>query len=74
MRALIVGGDGMLGHVTKLHFQESGHEVRSTSRGDNADYKFDATTNLDDVKGDRHYILDAGCNVANRFAAFGKRS
>jgi dTDP-4-dehydrorhamnose reductase len=50
VKALIVGGDGMLGHVTKLHFQENGHEVRSTSRGDNADYKFDATVNLDDVQ------------------------
>lgn len=51
MKALIIGGDGMLGHVVKLHMQEQGHEVRSTSRGDGADYQFDATKNMDDLGG-----------------------
>ncbi len=50
MKALIIGGDGMLGHVTKLHFQENGHEVRATSRGENADYYFDATVNLEEAE------------------------
>ena len=29
--------------------QENGHEVRSTSRGDGADYQFDATKNMSDI-------------------------
>jgi dTDP-4-dehydrorhamnose reductase len=47
MRALIIGGDGMLGHVTKLYLIERGHEVRATSRSDQSDYQFDATKNLE---------------------------
>ncbi len=47
MRALIVGGDGMLGHVAKLYLKERGHEVRATSRNDQADYQFDATKNIE---------------------------
>ncbi|MCA9347190.1 SDR family oxidoreductase [Candidatus Saccharibacteria bacterium] len=50
MKALIVGGDGMLGHVVKLYLGERGHEVRATSRSGKADYQFDATTDLNDVE------------------------
>jgi len=49
VKALIVGGDGMLGHVAKLYLRERGHEVRATSRGIDADYQFDVTKNLHDV-------------------------
>lgn len=49
MKALIIGGDGMLGHVVKLHMQEQGHEVRYTSRGQGADYQFDALKNMQDM-------------------------
>lgn len=51
MKALIVGGDGMLGHVAKLYLEERGHEVRATSRNVGSDYKFDATKNLEYVEG-----------------------
>lgn len=50
MKALVIGGDGMLGHVVKLYFKEQGHEVRSTSRSDNADYVFDVTKNIADAE------------------------
>jgi len=50
VKALVVGGDGMLGHVVKTYFKEQGHEVRSTSRSDSADYTFDATKNIDNIE------------------------
>jgi dTDP-4-dehydrorhamnose reductase len=50
MKVLILGSDGMLGHMVKLYFQEKGHEVKGTSRDDKGDYTFDATKNLSDVE------------------------
>jgi dTDP-4-dehydrorhamnose reductase len=55
MKLLVLGGDGMLGHVLKLYFQEGGHEVKTSSRRDGGDYHLDATKNLSDVK---KYIQD----------------
>lgn len=49
MKLLVIGADGMLGHVVKLYFTEQGNEVRVTSRNDTGDYKFDATKNLHDL-------------------------
>jgi len=51
VKALILGSEGMLGHVTKLYFQEQGHEVRGTSRTGSEDYTFDATQNIGDIEG-----------------------
>lgn len=50
MKILILGADGMLGHVVRLYFQERGHEVKGTSRSDRGDYVFDATKNLSDIE------------------------
>ena len=50
MKALILGSEGMLGHVTKLYLQEQGHTVRGTSRSDSEDYVFDVTKNINDVE------------------------
>lgn len=50
MNILILGSDGMLGHVVKLYFEEKGHTVRGTTRSGNADYTFDITINLSDVE------------------------
>lgn len=50
MKLLVLGADGMLGHVVKLYFKENGHEVKTTSRGKNSDYQFDATKNLNDIE------------------------
>ena len=49
MKALILGADGMLGHVVKLYFQEQGYEVKGTSRSDSQDLVFDATLNTSDL-------------------------
>jgi dTDP-4-dehydrorhamnose reductase len=50
MKVLILGDDGMLGHVVKLYFQENGHTVKGTSRSDKSDYCFDVTKNLNDIE------------------------
>lgn len=50
MKILILGADGMLGHVVKLYFQENGHAIKGTSRSDNNDYVFDATKNINDLE------------------------
>ena len=49
MKALILGADGMIGHVVKLYFQEQGYEVKGTSRSDSQDLVFDATLNTSDL-------------------------
>lgn len=50
MKVLVLGSEGMLGHVVKIFFQEKGHEVRGTSRKGSEDYSFDATKNTDDIE------------------------
>lgn len=50
MKLLILGADGMLGHVVRLYFLENGHSVKGTSRGDKSDFYFDATKNMHDVE------------------------
>jgi dTDP-4-dehydrorhamnose reductase len=50
MKILILGADGMLGHVVKLYFQENGHIVKVTSRFDGGDYRFDVTKNINDFE------------------------
>lgn len=50
MKALILGSEGMLGHVTKLYFEEQGHEVRGTSRTNSEHYIFDAMKNINDIE------------------------
>lgn len=49
MKLLILGSEGMLGHVVKLYFQENGHKVKTTSRDESGDYIFDATKNINDI-------------------------
>ena len=51
MNILVLGSEGMLGHVVKGHFQENGHTVKGTSRSDTEDYVLDATKNLSDIEG-----------------------
>lgn len=50
MKILVLGSEGMLGHVVKLYFQEKGHTVKGTSRSGSEDYTFDATKNLNDIE------------------------
>ena len=50
MKILVLGAEGMLGHVVKYYFQENGYSVRGTSRSGGEYYKFDATENLQDIE------------------------
>lgn len=52
MKILVLGADGMLGHVVKLYFQEHGYTVKGTSRRtslDNNDYYYDVAKNIEDI-------------------------
>lgn len=52
MNILVLGSQGMLGHVVKLHFQKKGHIVKATSRsGDDDNYRLDVSKNLSDLDG-----------------------
>jgi dTDP-4-dehydrorhamnose reductase len=55
MKLLVLGADGMLGHVVKLYFQENSHEVRATSRSGKGDYELDVRKNINDLE---RYIDD----------------
>jgi dTDP-4-dehydrorhamnose reductase len=50
VKALVLGAEGMLGHVVQLHFKEKGYEVSGTSRTDGADYVFDVMQNVSELK------------------------
>lgn len=50
MKLLVLGADGMLGHVVKQYFSEKGYEVKGTSRSENEDFVFDATKNISDFE------------------------
>lgn len=50
MKILILGSEGMLGHVVKLYFQEKGYTVRGTSRAGGEYYTFDASKNMHDAE------------------------
>lgn len=50
MRILILGSEGMLGHIVKAYFQEKGYAVRGTSRSGGEYYTFDATKNMRDIE------------------------
>jgi dTDP-4-dehydrorhamnose reductase len=50
MKVLVLGVEGMLGHVVKLYFEESGHTVKGTSRGGRSDYTLDVTRNTYDIE------------------------
>lgn len=60
MKLLVLGSEGMLGHVVKLYFQERGYEVKGASRSGNEGYTFDATKNLNDIE---KYIQEFKPNV-----------
>lgn len=50
MKILILGDDGMLGHVVKQYFKEKGHDVKGTSLTQNSDYKYDVMKNVSDLE------------------------
>lgn len=50
MKTLVLGSEGMLGHVVKQYFLEQGHDVKGTSRSGSEDYTLDATKNISDIE------------------------
>lgn len=52
MNVLVLGSQGMLGHVVQRYFQSKGHTVKGTSRtGSDENYAFDAMENIKDLTG-----------------------
>ena len=49
MRILVLGSEGMLGHVVKRYFENKGHEVYATSRDKNDINYFDLTDNIKNI-------------------------
>jgi len=49
MKILVLGSEGMLGHVVKLYFQDKGYTIRGTSRSGGDYYTFDATHDMRDI-------------------------
>lgn len=49
MKLLILGSEGMLGHVVKRYFQTAGYEVYSTSRNPNDINYFDLADNMNNI-------------------------
>ena len=51
MKILILGSQGMLGHVVERYFQEKGHITKGTSRaGSGESYSFDVMKNIPDIE------------------------
>lgn len=50
MNILVLGDDGMLGHVVKLYFKEKDHDVKGTSLTAGSDYQFDVMKNINDLE------------------------
>ncbi len=51
MKVLVLGANGMLGHVVATYFEEHGHEVIKTSRNPENKYYFDAYENIYGIEG-----------------------
>ena len=49
MKILVLGSEGMLGHVVKRYFENKGHEVYATSRNKENENYFDLTDNIKDI-------------------------
>lgn len=50
MKVLVLGVEGMLGHVVKIYFKEKGHTVFGTSRKGGDNFKLEVTENVDDIE------------------------
>ena len=49
MKVLVLGSEGMLGHVVKRHFENKGYEVYATSRNKESKNYFDLTDNIKNI-------------------------
>ena len=54
MKILVLGSEGMLGHVVKRYFENRGYEVHATSRNKENENYFDLTDNIKNID----YIVD----------------
>lgn len=50
MKMLVLGIEGMLGHIVKLYFEEKSHSVRGTSRSGESDYHIDVMENITELE------------------------
>lgn len=50
MKVIVLGSNGMLGHVVSTYFEEHGHEVIKTSRKPDEKYYYDAYANVYDIE------------------------
>lgn len=50
MKILIIGANGMLGHVVKTFFQEKDYEVWATSRRNGSELYFNAEENINEIE------------------------
>lgn len=50
MKVLIIGANGMLGHVVKTYFEENNYEVLATSRRPNSQLYFDAEHDISNIE------------------------
>ncbi len=50
MKILVIGANGMLGHVVKTYFEENGYTVFTTSRREDAEYYFDAERDITGIE------------------------
>ena len=50
MKVLILGSNGMLGHVVNIYLTDKGHQVFATSRDKNNKYYFDAAKDINGIK------------------------
>lgn len=49
-KILVLGGEGMLGHIVRLYFRENNYDVRTTTLSDEGDYQFDALKNIQQLE------------------------
>lgn len=49
MKILVLGSEGMLGHVVKRYFENKGYEVYATSRNKESENYFDLTDNIKNI-------------------------
>lgn len=45
-KILILGAEGMLGHMVQIYFKEKGYDVKATARSNDGDRRFDAMENI----------------------------
>lgn len=50
MKILVLGSEGMLGHIVKKYFEEQNYEVYSTTKNKNSQYYYDVVEDITKIK------------------------